>query len=72
MLTATTVQRSHVIANKDRDDRHRLAYELAFAKRPASEYYDVNKDPEQLTNVFRQSYYGAARQIVAEFHAVRA
>ncbi len=55
--------KSYVIANKDKDDRHRLAYKLAFAKRPASEFYDITKDPEQLANVFRQSIYGAARQI---------
>ncbi len=36
-------------------------FELAFAKRPAEELYDLAKDPYQLTNVARLAEYAAAK-----------
>lgn len=41
----------YITANKDKDDEHRRSYELCFAKRPAEELYDCEKDPDQLNNL---------------------
>ncbi|KAA3606681.1 MAG: heparan N-sulfatase [Planctomycetota bacterium] len=38
-------------------------YELAFAKRPAEELYDLNRDPEQIVNLAAKEEY---RQVLAE------
>ncbi len=40
-----------MVENRDKDDHHRLLYELSFGKRPAEELYDCRKDPEQLVNL---------------------
>ena len=37
-------------------------FDLAFAKRPAEELYDVRKDPEQLVNVAERPEYAAVRR----------
>jgi hypothetical protein len=60
-----------MINNKDRDETHRMLFDLAFAKRPAEELYDMNKDPEQLRNVAQDPAYqktkeALARQLTAE------
>jgi arylsulfatase A-like enzyme len=41
-------------------------FELAFAKRPAEELYDLGKDPDQLHNVADDSRYTAAKARLAE------
>jgi hypothetical protein len=51
-------------------------YDLAFAKRPAEELYDLRKDPDQLTNVADQPGYAKARddlreKLLAELKATR-
>ncbi len=43
--------KDYIIENKDRDGEHRHAYELSFAKRPAEELYDLEKDPGQVNNI---------------------
>jgi len=43
--------KSYLVDHKEDDDAHRRFYNLAFAKRPAEELYDLNQDPDQLTNV---------------------
>lgn len=55
--------KSYIIANRDRDHRHRKAFDIAFAKRPRNELYDLREDPHQLSNVHGEVYYGAVRQI---------
>jgi len=47
--------------NKDKPGFRRL-YDLAFAKRPAEELYDVRKDPGQLVNVAGNPEYAEARK----------
>jgi len=44
----------------------RPLFELAFAKRPAEELYDLNKDPDQLRNVADDAGYAAAKARLAE------
>ncbi|MCH5375456.1 MAG: sulfatase-like hydrolase/transferase, partial [Planctomycetes bacterium] len=41
-------------------------FDLAFAKRPAEELYDLSRDPEQLHNVAAQPQYAGARQQLSE------
>ena len=47
--------------NKDKPGFRRL-YDLAFAKRPAEELYDVRKDPGQLVNVAGNPEHAEARK----------
>ena len=47
--------------NKDKPGFKRL-YDLAFAKRPAEELYDIRKDPGQLVNVALDPEYAEARR----------
>jgi len=50
-----------VISRKDEPAIARY-FELAFAKRPAEELYDVAKDPHQIRNVAGQPEYAEARK----------
>lgn len=43
--------KTYIINNKDKDEAHKRAYDLSFAKRPAEELFDLKTDPGQLTNV---------------------
>lgn len=43
--------KSYLVEQMDRDAAHRRAYDLCFAKRPAEELYDLELDPEQVSNV---------------------
>ena len=43
--------KTYMVNNRDKDAHHRKLYDLAFAKRPADELYDLKKDPDQLINV---------------------
>jgi hypothetical protein len=43
----------------------RKLFELACAKRPAEELYDLRRDPEQLNNVVGVPDYAAARKELA-------
>ena len=43
--------KTYIIANRDKDELHREAYDLCFAKRPAEELYDLAGDSEQLLNL---------------------
>ncbi len=52
-------------ANRDDPDVRPL-YDLAFAKRPAEELYDVEKDPDQFHNVAGDPDYADARRELAE------
>ncbi len=51
--------KTYIVANRDKDETHRRAYDLAFGKRPADELYDLKKDPDQLLNVADDPAYAA-------------
>jgi hypothetical protein len=56
-----------VILNRRNEPAIKKYFELAFAKRPAEELYDLAKDPGQLTNVAgKQEYAGAQQKLRAE------
>jgi len=50
--------KTYIVENRDKDDTHRRAYDLCFAKRPAVELYDLKSDPDQLDNVAAGGKYG--------------
>ena len=41
-------------------------FDLAFAKRPAEEMYDLSKDPHELNNVADQPQYGEAKKALRD------
>ena len=49
--------KTYMVENRDKDAHHRGLYELAFGKRPATELYDLKKDPDQLVNIAADSAY---------------
>ena len=49
--------KTYTVENRDKDAHHRGLYELAFGKRPATELYDLKKDPDQLVNIAADSAY---------------
>ncbi|MBI2948397.1 MAG: sulfatase [Verrucomicrobia bacterium] len=56
------------------DPKVKKYFDLAFAKRPVEELYDLQKDPEQLTNVAGRPEYATAQkrlgdQLLAELRA---
>lgn len=53
--------KSHMITNRDKDAAHRRLYDLAFAKRPSEELYDLKLDSEQLNNVADDPKYSKAK-----------
>jgi N-sulfoglucosamine sulfohydrolase len=53
--------KSYIMAHRDEPAVKRF-FDLAFAKRPAEELYDIHKDPEQLVNVAKRPEYAAVRQ----------
>lgn len=53
--------KTFVLDHRD-DPKYRKYYELAFAKRPAEELYDLKKDPDQLHNVAGQPEYAKAQE----------
>jgi arylsulfatase A-like enzyme len=58
--------KTSMVEARDQDPQHKLLYDLAFAKRPAEELYDLRVDPDQLRNVAGQEAY---RQIQRELAA---
>ncbi len=48
--------KSYILEHRD-DPKVRPFYRLAFAKRPAEELYDLEKDPDQLNNVAGEAAY---------------
>jgi len=50
-----------MVEHRDDDAAHRRLYDLAFAKRPAEELYDLRKDPGQMTNVAGEKAYSHVR-----------
>lgn len=58
--------KTYMIEQRDRDDEHRRLYGLAFAKRPAVEFYDLRTDPDQQVNVAADPEYEAIRDELGE------
>jgi arylsulfatase A-like enzyme len=58
--------KTYIIGNRDKDDAHRRAYQLAFAKRPGEELYDLSKDPGQLVNVADDPAYAEVKEELSQ------
>ena len=56
----------YMVDHRDQDDLHRRLYDLAFAKRPAGELYDLGTDPDQLQNVADDPDYLSIREQLSE------
>ncbi|MEM7383395.1 MAG: sulfatase/phosphatase domain-containing protein, partial [Verrucomicrobiota bacterium] len=54
--------KTYMVQFRDKDDDHRLKYDLAFGRRPAFELYDLKKDPGQLNNVAALPAYETIRK----------
>jgi len=62
--------KTYMVDNQDKDEEHRLKYNLAFAKRPEFELYDMLRDPAQMNNVAYESKYAQAKaRLSAQLHA---
>jgi arylsulfatase A-like enzyme len=55
----------HIMMNRDTEEG-RFFFDLAFAKRPEVELYDLVKDPHQLVNVATDPAYAEARDTMAQ------
>ena len=58
--------KTYMIEHRDQDAEHRRFYDLAFAKRPAVELYDLRSDPDQQVNVADDPDYAATRDELAQ------
>lgn len=54
------------ILSHRKDAADTVFYNLAFAKRPEEELYDLNKDPEQLKNVAYDAAYQSQRRLLSK------
>ncbi len=54
-----------LLMDRKDDENIRRYYDLAFAKRPAVELYDLRKDPAQLENVAEKAAYAADQKKLA-------
>jgi arylsulfatase A-like enzyme len=54
-----------MVEHRDDNPVHRRLYDLAFAKRPAEELYDLRKDPGQMTNVAGERSYAEVKERLA-------
>ncbi len=62
--------KTYMVENKDKDEEHRRKYDLAFAKRPEFELYDMGSDPTQMNNVAAEPKYTQAKaQLLAQLEA---
>lgn len=57
--------KTYMVDNQAADATHQKLYDLAFAKRPAEELYDLKKDPDQLENVASDSAYAEIKKQLA-------
>jgi len=65
MLHYPAPTKIYMLANQD-DESVKPLFDLAFAKRPAEELYDLAKDPYQLNNVAALPEYAALKQQLAD------
>ncbi|MBN1442984.1 MAG: sulfatase [Planctomycetes bacterium] len=54
--------KSYMIEQREKDETHRRLFDLAFAKRPAEELYDLRSDPDQLRSVAGQAEYAGIQR----------
>ncbi|HSD66885.1 MAG TPA: sulfatase [Vicinamibacteria bacterium] len=54
-----------IVDHRHDDTSHRRLYDLAFAKRPAEELYDLRNDPGQMTNVAGESGFAGVKDRLA-------
>ena len=54
--------KTYMVENQEKDAHHRLLHDLSFAKRPAEELYDLERDPDQLENVAADPEYADVRK----------
>ncbi len=52
--------KNYIFDNREKDEMHRRAFQLCFAKRPEHELYDLSKDPSQIHNVAADPDYEEA------------
>jgi arylsulfatase A-like enzyme len=62
--TDASPTKSYMLKHRD-DPKVRRLFELAFAKRPAEELYDLQKDPGQLNNVAGKPEYARVKEKLA-------
>jgi arylsulfatase A-like enzyme len=55
----------HILKNREKKEGREL-FNLAFAKRPGEELYDLAKDPFQMANVAADAEYGEVRKMLSE------
>lgn len=55
-----------MVERRDRDAVHRRLHDLAFARRPAEELYDLRRDPDQLVNVAADEAYRESKERLAK------
>ena len=65
MLHYPCATKLEIIANKDTEEIKPF-FDLAFAKRPAEELYDLTEDPYQLVNVAGEESYAQVLQLLSE------
>jgi len=58
--------KTYMVENREKDDHHRLLYQLAFGKRPQEELYDCRMDPYQLNNLAVDPAYDNVRRELSE------
>ncbi len=54
--------KTYLVENRNKDESHRRAYELAFGKRPEFELYQLANDPGQLNNLANEARYQSVLQ----------
>lgn len=51
----------YIVDHREDDDHHQRLFDLAFAKRPGDELYDLTSDPDQLQNVASDTAYAGIK-----------
>jgi len=60
----------YMVKNRTKDQEHQRLYDLAFAKRPEYELYDLHKDPaEQINLAYNPEYAGVFEKLKEKLHA---
>ncbi|MFT5854674.1 MAG: N-sulfoglucosamine sulfohydrolase [Verrucomicrobiales bacterium] len=57
--------KTYIVENRDKDEAHRLAYDLCFGKRPAEELFDLKSDAAQLVNVAGEAEFAEVKKELA-------
>ena len=65
MLHYASPTKMHILVNRD-DPEITPLFNLAFAKRPSLELYDLRNDPDQMVNVAGRAEYQNTKETLAE------